>query len=79
MVEFLIGVILMALVFVSYDGKWVIGNLVGNKLIGVIIAIILILISARLLGGKPKEYSSFFYNLLVKIRVSKVQQGKYKR
>lgn len=70
--EIILGVIIAISLFASYGDehnsrKLLIGYITTNVLLQIIIAIGLIILASRLIAGKPKDYSKFFYNLFVKV------------
>lgn len=70
--EFLLGIIIVFLILGRYadgnhPGKPLVGYITGNRILEAIIFIVLIVLAFRLIGGKSKDYSKYFYNLLVKI------------
>jgi len=70
--EFILGVIVAISLFSSYGDqhhsrKLLIGYITSNVQLQNIITIGLIILASKLIAGKPKDYSKFFYNLFVKI------------
>lgn len=70
--KFLLGVICVLLILGSYgDGKSspkpFLAFISDNWIIQIILFILLIVLASKLIGGKSRDYSKFFYKLLVKI------------
>ncbi len=51
----------------THDSRLVIWYLLTPKVLKIITWLALFFVAARLIFGKPKDYSNFFYNLLVKL------------
>ena len=71
-VEFIFGVVIVVFLLASYGDRYhpvkhLIEYITSNGFLQIIIVIALIILAARLIAGKKKDYSPFFYNLLVKI------------
>lgn len=69
--EFLLGVVMVLLLLGKYGDrthpmKPLVAYVTGNGILQAIIYIVLILLAYRLIGGRRKDYSRFFYNLMVK-------------
>ena len=72
MVELILGVALTIFLLGSYTDpqtprKFFVEYLTSDRLLQFLITIGIILLASRLIAGKPKDYSRFFYKLLVKI------------
>ncbi|MGN6196068.1 MAG: hypothetical protein ACTHOB_14100 [Ginsengibacter sp.] len=70
--EFLLGVCMVLLLLGKYGdmnhpSKPLVAYITDSGVLQPIIYILLIIFAYRLIGGKHKDYSKFFYNLLVKL------------
>lgn len=70
--EILLGIVIVFLILGKYgDGihspKYLVAYITGNVALQISIYILLIILAFRFIGGKPKDYSKFFYNLLVRL------------
>ena len=69
--EIILGIVLVLLVQGGYgDGvhpvKHLVDYVTSNAVLQIILTIAVLILAAKLIAGKPKDYSRFFYNLLVK-------------
>ncbi|HXR83016.1 MAG TPA: hypothetical protein VN722_01820 [Hanamia sp.] len=70
--EFFLGIILILLILGKYGDKNhhqqpLVSYLSTNLFLEIVIYIVLIFFAFKFIGGKKKDYSKFFYNLLVKL------------
>lgn len=82
--EIFLGVMIIILLLGSYGDehnprKLLIGYLITNRLLQIIVTIGLVILASRLIAGKPKDYSRFFYNLLVELFGLPKKNGSNKR
>lgn len=71
-VEFFLGVILATTLVAQYqdapgNAKYLLQYLVPWKPLFLLATIFLFLLAARLIAGNPKNYSNFFFHLMVKV------------
>ena len=71
-VEFILGVILAAILVARYqdapgNARYLLEYLIPRKPLFLLATIFLFLLAARLIAAKPKDYSNFFFQLMVKI------------
>ncbi|MDQ2720244.1 MAG: hypothetical protein M3Z26_10875 [Bacteroidota bacterium] len=71
-IEFLLGVVVTLFLISSYGDKYnpskpLVAYITTNKALQISIIIVSIVLAFRLIGGKSKDYSKFFYNLFVKL------------
>ena len=73
-IEFVLGVLLVIVLISHYStspetqNKYVLEYILPNKPLFIVVTILLFLVAARLIAGPPKDYSSFFYAMLTKLR-----------
>jgi hypothetical protein len=73
-IEFILGVLLIIVLISRYStspetqNKYVLEYILPYKPLFIIAAIFLFAVAARLIAGPPKDYTRFFYNLLIKLR-----------
>ena len=70
--EVVLGLVITVVIFWGYgDGihpvKHFVEYVTTNVVLQVVLTIALIILASRLIAGKPKDYSKFFYKLLVKL------------
>ncbi|HET7114981.1 MAG TPA: hypothetical protein VFI29_00730 [Hanamia sp.] len=70
--EILLGILIVFLILGKYgDGihpaKSLVAYITGNAVLQISIYILLIILAFRFIGGKSKDYSKFFYSLLVRL------------
>ncbi len=70
--EFLLGIVIVFLILGKYGDethptKPLVAYITGNAVIEISIYILLIILAFKFIGGRSKDYSKFFYNLLVKL------------
>lgn len=70
--QIILGVLIVIFLLARYSDEThpdqtVIAYLISNKILRLIIIISLLIIASSLIAGKNKDYSRFFYKLLVKI------------
>jgi hypothetical protein len=67
--EFIVGVIIATLLISQYSDKsgsrYLIDFIMPYQPFKAILVVVLMIISSRLIAGKPKDYSKRFYELLV--------------
>jgi hypothetical protein len=71
-VEFFLGVILATVLVARYqtapgNGRSLLEHLIPWKPLWIVATIFLFLVAARLIAGKRKDYSNFFFQLMVKM------------
>jgi hypothetical protein len=72
-VEIFLGVLLVIVLITRYSAdpqlqnKYVLEYIIAYQPLFILVTIFLFLVAARLLAGKPKDYSNTFYHLLKKI------------
>jgi hypothetical protein len=71
-VEFFLGVILATILVARYqdapgNARYLLEYVIPWKPLFFLATIFLFLLAARLIAGKPKDYSNFFFQLMVKI------------
>jgi hypothetical protein len=71
-IQIVLGLIIGLSLFASYSDKThetrlVIWYLFTPKVLQIITWVALFYLSGRLIYGKPKDYSKFFYNLFIKV------------
>ena len=73
-IEFIVGVLLVIVLISRYatspetQNKYVLEYILPYKPLFILVTIFLFLVAARLIAGTPKDYTRFFYNLLMKLR-----------
>lgn len=70
--EFLLGIVILFLILGRYGDKNhlmkpLVAYITGNGTLQIIIYVVLIILAFKFIGGKSKDYSKFFYNVLVKL------------
>ena len=69
--EFILGVLIAVFLIARYSDGQVSRSLVDYVMpyqpFKAILVVVLILTASRLIAGKPKNYSRFFYNALIRI------------
>ena len=71
-VEFFLGVILATILVAQYqdtpgNARYLLEYLIPWKPLFLVATIFLFLLAARLIAGKPKNYSNLFFQLMVKV------------
>ena len=71
-IQFILGLAITFCLIASYSddnnpGQLVIWYILSAKTLKVIVWIVLFLLAARLMFGKEKDYSKYFYSLFVKM------------
>lgn len=73
-IEFTLGVLLVIVLISRYSSspetqnKYVLEYILPYKPLFILVTIFLFLVAARLIAGPPKDYTKFFYNLLMRLR-----------
>jgi hypothetical protein len=70
--KFFLGIILVLLILGKYGDKNhpqqpLVSYVTFNLFLEIVIYVLLVVFAYRLIGGKHKDYSKFFYNLLIKL------------
>jgi hypothetical protein len=65
-IEFITGVVIILFLLGRYNNKPIVAYITTNIFLEIIIIIGLLIITPRLIAGKRKDYSGFFYKLLIK-------------
>jgi|GEM_PF-3289633 len=70
--EILLGIVMVFLILGKYGDKIhptksLVAYVTGNAVLPTSIYILLIILAFRFIGGKSKDYSKFFYSLLVRL------------
>lgn len=72
-IEFMTGVLLMIVLIARYSNspqtqnKYVLEYIIPYRPLFIAVTIFLFFVAARLIAGKPKDYTRFFYNLLMRM------------
>lgn len=76
-IEFILGVFLVIVLVSRYSAspkmpsKFLLEHVLTNRPLFVMANIFLYLVAARLIAGPPKDYTRYFYSLLLKLRGSR--------